>query len=618
MKNLLLTIVIGAVVTGAYSENRTMFVHHNGTVTPIFYAEIDSMRVSTLALDSVQTSIPTVHEVWTPDSIYRIEIASIDSITFQSPKPIAVSNAVDLSGELAPYITGCEYFDLGESSTGYQLKLNLKSDTPTNLIPQPGTLLYQADPSETLPNGFAGEVGYHYGGIATEIWCDIVDPETMFETLAWTSETGFQPEQTENGPSRVALPTLGSNLSYPDLIEGTIVMTDELKDIPAGPERAQIKAELRVTPNVRTYAGHYVFKRDDGTFIRRRRLFTKITADVRASVSGRENAKETVTVNDRGGKVSFDFPIGFGTNGALTYAGALTVQGKMGLDYNLECKCESSTLTDITIEEDEYGYLDVVGEHRYTHKQMEVPTHTLDASMDGEVSLTGNISVTAFKTTGFEGTLTNVFSYGAKLKGSALFLNSEINDAATDNALYQRITSTGITAIPVESITSTAKYNNITYKRPIKLPRTPSETFYAVPHLSSPSYDKASRTIHYNVEGKPMSFSQSRLGAAVQHKDGAFTWTSTNYIWPQNTVEGFDAQVNFDLSKGESIYPTVTLPGGQRILASPAYPTVGNQLLPITSFQENNGVIVTSGSPFTGSAVSGNHGVYVGTVIPVK
>lgn len=602
---------------GAYSENRTMFIHHNETVTPIFYAEVDSMRVSTINLDSVQTSLPSVQEIWTPDSIYRIKIASIDSITFQTPKTVAIPEAVDLSGELASYVTGCEYFGRGESDTGYMLKLNLKPDTPAALIPEEGTLLFQADPSETLPNGFSGQVGRH-GDISTELWCDIVEPETMFETLAWTSETEFQPEQSENGPRRIMLPTLGSNLNYPDLIEGSLTMTDELKDIPAGPERAQIRAELRITPNVRAYTGHYVFKRDDGTFIRRRRLFTRIKANVSASVSGRENAEETTNVNERGGKLTFDFPIGFGTNGALTYAGALTVQGKMGLDYNLEYKCESSILTDITIQEDDYGYLEVTGSHRYSHKEMEVSTHTLEASMDGEMSLTGNISLTAFKTTDFEGTITNVFSYGAKLKGSALFLNSEIDDAATDNSLYQRITSTGITATPLESVTGTAKYDEISYKKPIKLPKSPIVIFYAVPRLTSPSYDKATGTITYNMDGKAMSFSESKLGAAVQHKDGAFTWTSTNYKWPQGSLDKFDARVDFDISQGESIYPTVTLPEGQRILASPAYPTIGNQLLPITSFQENKGIIVTGGSPFTGSAVSGNHGVYVGTIIPVK
>lgn len=617
MRKLLSIIILAAATISILAENRTMFVHHDGTMDPIFYAEVDSMRVSCIALDSTRTSLPTVQEIWTPDSVYRFEIASIDSITFQTPKAIPLPDAIDLAGDLAPYIESCTSRE--DASTGYPIILKLKSNTPSNLIPGEGSLLYQAEPSERLPYGFAGVVQYNYNSNdPTELMCDFAEPETMFESLSWTSETQFIPDVAESNKRRINLPVLGSNLTYPDLIEGVITMTDELKDIPAGPEQAKIDGKIRVNPNVHAYTGSYVYKNHDGSYTCRRRLFTKIEADIKASIRGRENVKELSTVDNSGAKMTFDYPIGFGNKGILTYTGSMKLHGKMGLDYLLEYSTEASTLSDIIIQKDEYGYLDMLTSHSYNHKQMEVPVHKLEASMDGEATLTASISVTVAKNSDFNGTVTNVFSYGARLKGQALFLKSEIEDAAEDNALYQRITATGITTTPIESITASINYGDIKYRRPMHLPKPVAVTFYAVPCLASPTYNDATGIIRYNTMGTPMTFSKSRLGAAVQHNDGNFIWTSTNYVWPGNASASYEAAVDFDLSKGETIYPTVTLPEGQRILASPAYPTVCNQLLPITSYQETDGIIMTSGSPFTGSAVSGNHGVYVGTIIPVK
>lgn len=611
MKHLLYIAALAAL--GATAQSHTMFVHHDGRIDPIFYAEIDSMRCSPVALDSTLAGRPVVQEIWTPDSVYRFEIAAIDSITFRNPAPVPAEGAIDLAANLAPYIVGCDYRDR-------MLYLSLLPSTPSALIPANGALLYQAGPSDALPAGFAGELMYVWNDAAPVLVCEAVGPEVMFDTLAWTAETDFELDPSEGAPQRVTLGTIGSDLSYPDLIEGVITMTDELRDIPAGPEDARIKASIRVRPSVRCNFGSYVLKCPDGTVMRRRRFFSQVNAGVSAAISGRRNVEEKSIVNGRGSKLSTSIPMGFGNECTLTYTGALSLSGKMGLDYKLESESQSSAITTITYHQPEpdYNYYDTYSEMTYVHKPMKVTRHTLDASMDGDVSLTGNITLTVTQNGDSLKSISNTYSYGAELKGSALFLTSEIPAAATNNAMYQRLTATGIKATPVERLSASAKYCSTTLRESAKLPKSPAVTFYAVPHLFAPDYDRAASTISYRADGTPMSFARARLGAAVQHPDGTFTWTPTDYAWPGNAAEGFSATVSYDAAQGESIYPTSTLPSGERILGAPAYPTVGNVLLPVTSVIDNGAIIFTGGTPFTGSAVSGNHAVIVGPLIPTK
>ncbi len=615
MKRLLYMAALAAL--GATAQNHTMFVHHDGRIDPIFYAEIDSMRCSSVALDSTLAVYPVVQEIWTPDSIYRFEIAAIDSITFQNPAPVAAEGVIDLAGDLAPYVIGSEY-DAGSGT----VILHLLSSTPSALVPPRDSYVFQAGPSEALPAGFAAEIlsvseydgRINLGGYSR-------DPEEMFDALVWTVETEFEADPAENGPQRVTPGTLGSDLTYPDLAGGSVSMTDELRDIPAGPEDARIRGSIRVRPLVHCNIGSYVLRCPDGTVMRRRRFFSRVNTTVSATISGRHNVEEPSVVNGRGARLGASVPMGFGNECMLTYTGSMSLRGKMGLDYKLESECRSSALTTITYTQPDpdYKYYDAYSEMKYVHTPMKVVRHTLDASMDGSAALTANITLTVVQNGDSLKSISNTYSYGAELKGSALFLKSEIPAAATDNALYQRLTATGIKATPLERLSASAKYCMSTLRESARLPQSAAATFYAVPRFFSPAYDRSTGTVSYHAEGTPMSFSNARLGAAVQHSDGSLTWTPTDYVWPGNADDGFSAKVEYETVQGESIYPTATLPGGQRILGAPAYPTTGNALLPVTSVIDNGaGIILTGGTPFTGSAVSGNHGVYVGTLIPTN
>lgn len=93
VKGTLFCFAILTAFLAAGSGGKTMYVHHSNGVDPIFFAEIDSIRFSSIGLDSLNLPLPTVQEIWTPDSVYRYNTADVDSVTFGALPPIAVPEA---------------------------------------------------------------------------------------------------------------------------------------------------------------------------------------------------------------------------------------------------------------------------------------------------------------------------------------------------------------------------------------------------------------------------------------------------------------------------------------------------------------------------------------------
>ncbi len=611
MKNrtLLIALTAAFAISGLHAQkNETLFVYHkDGTVSPFFFAEIDSINFSYRTIDGKMASLPVVQEFCTPDSVYRYEIAEIDSVSFQAPPTIAPYGVINLADNLSPFIEGCvmEQDDL---------TLTLSAATPSHLIPPAGTTLYQMSPTEKLPAGFAGKVEAVNG---TRLICSAVLPETIFESLSWSGNYDLESENTDASlppMRRLQMRALVSEPSYPHLIEGALIMTDELRDIPAGPEMPQIRGRISVTPRIRCHTGLYVIPNANGDILRMRRFFTEVEAGVNSSVEGRYNIGEE-HADKNTGKISMTIPIGFGQECKLTYTGSMTLSGKMGLDYKLSGHCRSGAVSQISYDPD---YFDIHSKFTAQNKPMEITEHRLDASMTGKLKLSASLTLTLTQSGDSLKSISNVFSYGSTLEGEALFLTSEIPGSDTDNALYQRITATGITAKPIESLSMSAKYFYATVNKAATGLSSPANlTFYAVPKLSHPQYDAQTSTISYDMEGQPMEFAKSKLGAAVMHTSNTYSRFDSGFVWPEKR-NSFSVGVSYNEKVHDVIFPTVTLPGGEQLLAAPQWPLTGNMLFPITSAGEQGGVYFNSGTPMTGKATSGNHIIFVSNPFPIN
>ena len=95
MKRILLFILIfAACICGALAQNDAMFVYRNdGQINAFLKEDVDSIRYSHIGLDSLVHREFMVQEVWTADSVYRIPLAAIDSVSFITP-PTVFKNEV--------------------------------------------------------------------------------------------------------------------------------------------------------------------------------------------------------------------------------------------------------------------------------------------------------------------------------------------------------------------------------------------------------------------------------------------------------------------------------------------------------------------------------------------
>ena len=112
----------------AQEENKVMYIHSKGgNLDVIFYSQVDSIVYSKMDTDSVMHEVVCTQEIWSGDSVLRIPLSQIDSISFQTPSTIYKKDAVILTSEYQYWISRCD-----------SLTLFFRKDTPSGLLPQTG------------------------------------------------------------------------------------------------------------------------------------------------------------------------------------------------------------------------------------------------------------------------------------------------------------------------------------------------------------------------------------------------------------------------------------------------------------------------------------------------
>ena len=109
--------------------------------------DIDSITFSCFDLDSIEHDDVVVQEVWTPDSVYRIPIESIDSIGFRAPAPVMRDGIFYLRDYHAAHTLDID------SLTLYFNK-NIKNDS----LPYLGQVVLSSTKKSPFEEGFAGRV----------------------------------------------------------------------------------------------------------------------------------------------------------------------------------------------------------------------------------------------------------------------------------------------------------------------------------------------------------------------------------------------------------------------------------------------------------------------------
>ena len=159
---------------GQSISDRTLYVYRNdGAFNAFYYSEIDSMLCSVIDTVGVEHENYVVQEIYTVDSLYRIPLTAIDSISFITPKIEYRSNVKAINDSWINYVVSVD-----------ELTLILSKDIPSDLIPNIGQVLVAETKMSPFENGFAGRVsGIDLSGDNIVINCDKVTLKDIYKKL---------------------------------------------------------------------------------------------------------------------------------------------------------------------------------------------------------------------------------------------------------------------------------------------------------------------------------------------------------------------------------------------------------------------------------------------------
>lgn len=165
---ILLLMAVTAITATAQTVGEAFYIYRNdGQFNAFFRDEVDSIAYSHYDADSVYYDENVTQLVYTPDSLYRIPLAAIDSIGFVQPETKYKEDAVPLTGQLFDYLVRAD-----------GLALTFDASLPSELMPKIGDKLVCTDVTEKLPCGFVGQVLTVLSGVnGIDVLCDSIGLE---------------------------------------------------------------------------------------------------------------------------------------------------------------------------------------------------------------------------------------------------------------------------------------------------------------------------------------------------------------------------------------------------------------------------------------------------------
>ena len=154
-----------ALTTTAQTIGNAFYIYRsNGQVDGFLRDDVLSMTYSCYDLDSILMDDYVTQEISTYDSLYRIPLAEIDSISFVNPETVYADGVVELSDDLFSYVTSVD-----------GMCLTFSPSIPSKLLPKVGDKLVTVELSDLLPRGFLGKVSdVSSDAVGITVCCDSI------------------------------------------------------------------------------------------------------------------------------------------------------------------------------------------------------------------------------------------------------------------------------------------------------------------------------------------------------------------------------------------------------------------------------------------------------------
>lgn len=165
---------LSAFISIAKNGNTTLYIYRNdGMFNAFFYSEVDSMLCSMIDTMGIDQNEYVVQEIYTTDSLYRIPLCAIDSISFITPKVEYQKNVKVINTLWSDYVISVD-----------EQSIEISKTIPSELMPNVGQVIISETYEHPFEKGFAGRVSeINSEGANHLILCSDVTIKEIYKTL---------------------------------------------------------------------------------------------------------------------------------------------------------------------------------------------------------------------------------------------------------------------------------------------------------------------------------------------------------------------------------------------------------------------------------------------------
>ena len=560
----------------------------DGEILPFLRSEIQEFVYSMEDEEGVTHNEPVMQWIVMEDSICKIPLANIDSISFVTPQTVYQPGVIRLEEGLMDYVV---------SSDG--LTIELAANTPQTLMPKVGDKLVTTVQNDRLPAGFIGKVSEVSG---TTVKCDEIGLEEVFVTyynvyagadeFLEESEAAGSPgyyraiKKEENGDF-VIKPKAKNFDKTSEMM--TIIDTDDFE------VQGQGRLKLYYQPVFTIKKPSVLLSPEHGA-----RFITSIVADYdmksEFSIYGKAEWTPEWPIKDIPLGVipipDFPFFIIYLSPGA--YA---NVSGE--ITTSATCSMKGQVTTNLNI-----GF----GGKQQKKPMVSTKVSEFDIKADS-VSLKGSVEVGPMVDLGIcfvksdNAKVSLHYKTGPELSSSFVFHPADVANAKTSTALYDQLKDVLIDAkwnnnLTIEYLLSEeiVKIDDFegTLFTLLEDAKADLRSFHVVPSFRSPSFDqnyspRTSANAFIGFTAEPTCLMPVETGLQVSDADGqkVSEWTSDTKVGVKDFIGSMKHQFNnLDMTKDYRLNPKVKVMGIE-MLASPSKELEKNDFpVRIVSFEQ--------------------------------
>lgn len=542
--------------------DQPFYVYRNdGVINPFFISQVDSIACSRIDVDSIEHDDYVVHEVYTPDSVYRTPLELIDSIGFSTPETVYRPGVVVLEGDVRKYIVECD-----------SLTLVFQSVTPSGLLPKIGDKLVSTIGDEYLQTGFIGKaasVNLCADGYRVE--CEALDFTDVFECyygiMRPMPESSNTPSRNKEltvpkyAPGKLDFGTLGLTLPFNNEAPSSSFFYGENPNY-ALSTNSVVKFSLRP---VIDYNASLIVKSGYGVNFSLY-VITNLAYSHSFDLGGSLTIGKEWKLLDRGISIPpafLDLDVEFG----------LFLKGTASINCNRSSSWKHRHVFYLNWNKTTTDYRKFGNKHA-----------VLENIQSGELGIDGSISGGVFVGIGIAPMYSSKYDLleigyqlnaGLTLEGNFVAKKEQLNNAKTDNQFYKDYKSKGLTLCFEYNSSFVYKYLGTSLSAPIPIngkkllwKRGPFPIFTTDVDEYLNSLTKGKAHVIYRTEG---NVSTTNLGFAYKSGSDGF-----NYDYRVFDYSGPSCEYDGYFTIGSSIYPLFKYMG-MDVIGTPAWKTSSSQ-----------------------------------------